>query len=124
MTKVEKHEELCNMLHNTYLNKNSDYGDSFSQLYAEYGINYAMGHLKEKLYRLNSITKNPEDIRVKNESVCDTLLDLANYALLTYIEEAGTTDYTSSVSVNEYIANKGISTNLPVKPRTKVIDEE
>lgn len=40
--------------------------------------------LDDKLNRLKSLAKNPAQVR--DESIRDTLLDLANYAIMTVIE--------------------------------------
>uniref|UniRef100_A0AAU8MI52 Nucleotide modification associated domain-containing protein n=1 Tax=Geladintestivirus 1 TaxID=3233133 RepID=A0AAU8MI52_9CAUD len=67
------------------LNKNSDYGNSFSEGFVKMGSPYAIGRIWDKVCRLVNIctTKN---ILVKDESVEDTLIDCANYCIMTYIE--------------------------------------
>lgn len=47
-------------------------------------MTYAYGHLAEKLERINSLRKN--EAKVKEESMKDSLYDLANYAILTIME--------------------------------------
>ena len=66
-----------------YEKKNQDYGNAFGQLFNEYGINYAIMHLHEKLNRIKSVTKNNKH---NNESIKDSLIDMANYAIMTIIE--------------------------------------
>lgn len=87
MTKYEKHQEICNKLNNIYKCKNHDYGDSFGKSYSEYGIAMTCIRLEDKLNRLKSLTKSTA--QVKDESIEDTLLDLANYAIMTLIERDG-----------------------------------
>ena len=84
-TKTEKFIAITKMMADIYERKNADYGDSFYVLFEKYGMTYALAHLEEKLNRINAITKNGEH-KVKNESVLDSLLDMANYAILTYME--------------------------------------
>ena len=64
--------------------KNHDYGDSFHKLFEECGMTYAYGHIAEKLERVKSLMK--DDAKVNGESMRDSLLDLANYAILTIME--------------------------------------
>ena len=84
MDKAEKHINICRELNKIYKTKNADYGDSFGKSYAEYGLVMSCIRLEDKLNRLKSLTKNEQ--QVKDESIEDTLLDLANYAIMTLIE--------------------------------------
>lgn len=81
---VRLHAAIVGELHDTFKRKNHDYGNSFSELYAEVGIPYAYGHLKEKLNRVKSLMS--DKAQVEGESMDDSLLDLANYAILTVME--------------------------------------
>lgn len=75
--------ELCD----TFKSKNADYGNSFSQLYQEFGDNgiiTAAVQISHKYHRfMNLIKGSPAKV---NESLRDTLLDLANYCILTVME--------------------------------------
>lgn len=75
--------ELCD----TFKSKNADYGNSFSQLYQEFGDNgiiTAAVQISHKYHRfMNLIKGTPTKV---NESLRDTLLDLANYCILTVME--------------------------------------
>ena len=84
--KIKKHEEVCNMLHETYKKKNHDYGDSFGKSMEKRGIIAAMVRMEDKWNILDNLTSNTKEIRVDNESIADTLLDLANYCIMTYME--------------------------------------
>ena len=84
MDKIQHHQDICKELHDIYLKKNADYGDSFRNLFKECGMVYAYGHLKEKLNRVKSLMR--DENKVKGESMRDSLIDLANYAILTAIE--------------------------------------
>ena len=86
MDNITMHQQLCTKLHDIYKKKNADYGDSFSRSFAKRGITAAMVRLEDKWNRLDHLTLNPEQIAVKEESIQDTLLDMANYCLLTYME--------------------------------------
>ena len=73
-------DKMCDI----YKQKNSDYGNSFSNLFKECGMTYAYGHMAEKLERVKSLMK--DEAKVNGESMRDSLLDLANYAILTIME--------------------------------------
>ena len=85
MNKIEIHKNICDSLNDLYKKKNQDYGDSFSKSYKEYGLTMSCIRLEDKLNRLKSLNKNG-NAQVKDESIQDTLMDLANYAIMTLIE--------------------------------------
>lgn len=87
MNKIEKHKEICNRLNSLYEAKNEDYGDSFGKSYKEYGLTMPCIRLEDKLNRLKSL--NFSKSTKVNESIEDTLMDLANYAIMTLIELEG-----------------------------------
>ena len=76
--------DITNGMYDTFKAKNHDYGNSFSELFAECGMTYAYGHMAEKLKRVKSLMS--DEAKVKGESIRDSLLDLANYAILTIME--------------------------------------
>lgn len=86
--KVLKHRALCQEANDLYARKNADYGDSFGKSYSEYGITVSCIRLEDKLNRLKSLVRSG-DQKVRDESIRDTLIDLANYALMTIIELDG-----------------------------------
>ena len=85
MNKIEIHKNICDSLNDLYKKKNQDYGDSFSKSYKEYGLTMSLIRLEDKLNRLKSLNKNG-NAQVKDESIQDTLMDLANYSIMTLIE--------------------------------------
>lgn len=85
-SKIKIHKKLCDQLNETYQKKNSDYGDSFGKSVRKRGITAAMVRMEDKWNRLDNLTLNPENIMVNDETIGDTLLDLANYCLMTYME--------------------------------------
>lgn len=88
--KIARHREICDELNELYKRKNHDYGDSFHQTYLEEGLAMARIRLSDKLNRFKTLSKlNANDSgqqKVTDESIRDTLLDLANYAILTILE--------------------------------------
>jgi len=84
--KVEMHKEICDGLNNLYERKNKDYGDSFGKSFSEYGMTMSRIRLEDKLNRLKALTKPGAIQQVRDENIRDTLLDLANYSIMTVIE--------------------------------------
>lgn len=85
MTKIEIHKSLCDKTHELYENKNADYGDSFSQLRKRYP-NFVCMRLFDKLNRLDTIIQPGYECKVSDEKIEDTLMDIANYALMELTE--------------------------------------
>lgn len=84
--KTERHKDLCVALNNLYVKKNHDYGDSFHTTFKEEGMAMARIRLSDKLNRFKILSRMPDGALVRNESMRDTLLDMANYALMTILE--------------------------------------
>lgn len=84
--KINAHTSVLNLLHHVYMQKNHDYGDSFGKSYKKYGISATMVRIEDKWNRLDNLINNGQNTYVPDESVSDTLLDLANYAIMTYME--------------------------------------
>lgn len=81
--KVAMHRDICVELNNTYEKKNHDYGDSFNETFKKLGIISAVTRITDKYNRLVSLCTLPEEERkVKDETISDTLLDLANYCIM------------------------------------------
>ena len=89
MTKPERHAEICRQLNDIYTRKNHDYGDSFHATFLEEGLAMARIRLSDKLNRFKQLSKDPNRQAVQDESMIDTLLDLANYAIMTIMEIDG-----------------------------------
>lgn len=83
--KVMQHYAICQKLNQVYKAKNHDYGDSFGDTYKKLGIISAVTRLSDKMNRLMSLAVK-HDAQVKDEKIEDTLLDMANYAIMTLIE--------------------------------------
>ena len=85
--KVQRHKEIAEELNAIYISKNHDYGDSFGETFRKLGIISAVTRISDKVNRLQSLAvKTEEERKVKDESIKDTLYDLANYAIMTFIE--------------------------------------
>lgn len=76
-------------LKNTFLKKNHDYGSSVKKNYDKFesygkneGLKYVFGRIAEKHDRLENLIYGDHPNQVIDESIEDTLLDMANYAIL------------------------------------------
>ncbi len=87
MNRYERHQEICKLLTETYKKKNEDYGNSFGNTFEKLGLVSAVTRIADKVNRLESLSvKSEKDRLVKDEKIEDTLLDLANYSIMTLIE--------------------------------------
>lgn len=78
------HKKICKELTALYERKNHDYGDSFHKSYEEWGLAMSAIRIGDKYNRFCKLIKS--DAEVKDESIRDTLIDLANYAIMTVME--------------------------------------
>jgi hypothetical protein len=85
LSKVQRHAEICKEINNLYERKNHDYGDSFHQTFVEEGMAMARRRLGVKCSRVKTLSRGSEQ-KVNDESIRDTLIDLANYAIMTVVE--------------------------------------
>lgn len=83
--KIERHKQICEEMTSLYAKKNHDYGDSFHHSYLEEGMAMPRIRLGDKLNRFKALTRSNKQ-EVNDESVRDTLIDLANYAIMTILE--------------------------------------
>lgn len=79
---VQQFMDITTNMAKTYAAKNHDYGNSFGQSLDEEGLAASRIRMGDKWNRYKTLSKT-NDIEVKDESIEDTLLDLANYAIMT-----------------------------------------
>lgn len=77
-----KHFFLANELHSTWKQKNKAYGDSFSKSVETYGLTAALTRMSDKWNRIENLIMK-SDTNVGDEPLRDSLMDLANYCLMT-----------------------------------------
>lgn len=65
-----------------YAKKNHDYGNSFDEGCDKIGVGYPLGRLLDKMNRLIACMGKEDEMQV-NESIEDTLTDLACYSVMT-----------------------------------------
>lgn len=78
---VEQFMSITQNMAKTYAAKNHDYGNSFEQSLNKFGLVASVVRLGDKMNRIESLSK--KEAQVKDESIKDTLLDMANYAIMT-----------------------------------------
>lgn len=78
---VQSFVDITTNMAKTYAAKNHDYGNSFEQSCNKFGIIASVVRLGDKMNRIESLTFNKA--KVKDESIKDTLLDLATYSIMT-----------------------------------------
>ena len=83
--KIRQHEAICAELTALYKKKNRDYGDAFHASFLEEGMAMPRIRLGDKFNRFKNLTRSGLR-QVVDESIRDTLIDLANYAILTVME--------------------------------------
>lgn len=76
--------EITDYMYQIYEKKNADYGDSFSKTFDGFGLTASAIRINDKTERFKKLIK--QEAQVQDESIKDTLLDLANYAVLTLME--------------------------------------
>lgn len=83
-------DTLLNQIKATHEKKNHDYGNSFIKSMNEFGMIAAAIRLSDKLSRFKTLINSAA--QVKDESIEDTLLDMAAYAIMTveYIKNENT----------------------------------
>lgn len=81
MNEIEKHTKVIEEIHEMFVKKNADYGNSFDKSLDEWGLIVSAMRIQEKLDRVKTSLKT--NLQVKDESVEDSFLDLANYAIMT-----------------------------------------
>lgn len=75
--------DITNSLTKIYQAKNQDYGNSFEMSLYKFGLVASIIRLSDKMNRIECLSQTKA--KVKDESIEDTLLDLANYAIMTVI---------------------------------------
>lgn len=83
--KIDQFKRVASALAAQYARKNEAYGDSFGKSVKRYGVISALTRMSDKWNRLESLLIDKNNNRVTDESVDDTLLDLATYCIMTVL---------------------------------------
>ena len=78
---IQSFMDITTDMTKTYAAKNHDYGNSFEESLDEFGLVASVVRLGDKMNRIKSLIK--KEAQVKDESIKDTLLDLATYSIMT-----------------------------------------
>lgn len=81
----QKINNTCSELAILLKEKNHKYGDSFTKTVDEYGKAVLLLRIQDKLNRLKQLLILKEPCNDKEESIEDTFLDIAGYAVLARI---------------------------------------
>ena len=114
MIRVKMHEDICNRLNTTYKAKNADYGDSFAKVRKEYPDAICI-RLMDKLERLKTLIGGSEQ-QVTDESIDDTLLDLANYCIMELVERKVDEEEKVQSVVEELMVETLVADKLTYQP--------
>ena len=79
--KIQEFKNITQEMIETYSRKNVDYDDAFTKSLEEDGLLVAKIRLGDKYKRFSALIK--QENLVKDESIEDTLLDMASYAIMT-----------------------------------------
>ena len=90
LAKIDRFNEITAKMADLYAKKNQNYGDSFGKLYNDLGPMSGLVPLHNKLDRATNLLKGD---RNHFESIKDTLMDLANYSIMLYIELENDPDF-------------------------------
>lgn len=85
-SKAQRFTETTEMMSDLYIRKNADYGDSFTDSINELGYTAALVRMGDKFNRIKHLLLSETPVFVNEEKITDTLVDLANYAIMLKIE--------------------------------------
>ena len=78
-------ESVLDEMKELHAKKDKDYGSAFHKSFEEFGVTAGVVRLNDKMERAKSLVKNGK-AEVKDESLLDTLKDMASYAVMLYVE--------------------------------------
>ena len=80
-TSAQQFRDIAKGMTETYVRKNHDYGNSFDKSLDKFGLVASVVRIGDKMNRIVSLVQ--KEAMVQDESIKDTLLDMANYAIMT-----------------------------------------
>ena len=102
-TKARTFAQLATEMVQLQRRKNEDYGNTFWTSFAKFGMVAPAVRLNDKLARFERLMS--AEAKVNDESIKDTLIDLAAYALMTVeaieLQEAGQEEQIIQLSGND-----------------------
>lgn len=115
LKKIDRFKEITTKMYDLYAKKNRNYGDSFGKLYTDLGPMSGLVPLHNKLDRVTNLLKGDKN---HFESIKDTLIDLANYSIMLYIELENDPDFIDDAEcIKNPDANKDeMTAGVPISP--------
>ncbi len=83
---VERFDAICARMTELYEKKNVAYGDSFHLSFLDEGLAMPRIRLGDKMNRFKIISRACDYLSDDGETMIDTLMDMANYAVMTIME--------------------------------------
>ena len=96
---IEMFKDLTTRMNEVFTKKRLDYGQSTTETYEKFGPVSMLTRMHDKMGRLDRLLGANMHVNNLDEKVEDTLLDLANYALITILEM-------SKVRMNQSVARE------------------
>jgi signal peptidase I len=84
ITDFDRFNNILKSMSNLYSKKNHDYGNSFELSLNEEGLAASRIRIGDKWRRYKTLSRGIQN-QVSDESIRDTLLDMANYSIMTII---------------------------------------
>ena len=95
-TRIEMYREIVDDMLDAYQEQYHDYGRGYAEARRKIPC-YIAGKLYDKVSQLIALSRDGGTARIRNETIDNALLDLADYALMEYVErrfdEAGAHDF-------------------------------
>ncbi|MEG0239465.1 MAG: nucleotide modification associated domain-containing protein [Anaerorhabdus sp.] len=111
------YNDLLNRMQETYIAKDADYGNSVDKSLDEFGLIAQVVRMGDKMNRFKKLAGSSNAPQVQDETMVDTLLDLANYAVLTAMWIENKEDLPEGyITREEAVAkiNAGMNHGLPI----------
>ncbi len=114
MSRADKFAAVTSSMLDTYKRKNADYGNSFDESIDEHGDIAFVVRADDKMRRIKQLHK--QAAQVSDESMRDTVADLANYCVMWLMREQGERDVcaTCKHEINKTPCAKGWPAVRPV----------
>ena len=84
-TEFDTFESVLDEMKELHAKKDKDYGSAFHKSFEEFGVTSGVVRLNDKMERVKSLVKNGK-AEVKDDSLLDSLKDMACYAVMLYVE--------------------------------------
>ena len=95
MDNVTRFKQIVSEMVDTYERKNSDYNNSFETTLDKWGVNIGLARIDDKFNRITALLSSV-DQKVNDESIEDTLKDMATYTIMLLMWLKKGTEYTNS----------------------------